>query len=82
MKTSKNPKILKSLTKKRQIQDCCKHSKIKKKCIRKSDMKIFLDYHAGFSRKKCKNVKGFTMRSSCAPYKDCIKIVMIFDHIL
>ena len=71
MKTSKNPKILKSLTKKRQIQDCCKHSKLKKKCIRKSDMKIF-GLPRRFSRKKCKNVKGFTMRSSCAPYKDCI----------
>ena len=27
--------------------------------------------HAIGNRKKCKHVRGFTMRSSCAPYKFC-----------
>lgn len=50
--------------------DCCKHSKSDKKCIRKSDKKSF-NLPRRFSKKKCKKPKGFTMRSSCAPYKDC-----------
>jgi len=50
--------------------DCCKHSKSDKKCIRKSDKKTF-NLPRKFSKKKCKKPKGFTMRSSCAPYKDC-----------
>ena len=50
--------------------DCCKHSKSDKKCIRKSDKKSF-NLPRRFSKKKCKKPKGFTMISSCAPYKDC-----------
>ena len=52
------------------MKDCCKHSKSDKKCMRKSDKKTF-NLPRRFSKKKCKNPKGFTMRSSCAPYKDC-----------
>ena len=52
------------------MKDCCKHSKLDKKCIRKSDKKEF-DLPRKFSKKKCRKPKGFTMRSSCAPYKDC-----------
>lgn len=53
--------------------NCCKHNKTAKKCLRKSDKKIF-SLPRRFTRKKCKKgVKGFTMKASCAPYKDCKK---------
>jgi hypothetical protein len=40
-----------------------------KKCRRKSDGKIF-NLPRKFTRRKCKKgVKGYSMRSSCAPYK-------------
>ena len=52
--------------------NCCNHSKNDKICIRKGDKKSF-KLPRKFSRRKCKNPKGFTMRSSCAPYKDCSK---------
>ena len=52
---------------------CCKLNesteKKLKKCRRK-DGKIF-DLPRRFSKKKCRKPKGFTMRSSCAPYKNC-----------
>ena len=55
------------------ISSCCKHNNKSKKCRRKSDGKIF-DLPRRFTRKKCKRgIKGFTARSSCAPYKDCMK---------
>jgi Cu-Zn family superoxide dismutase len=50
--------------------DCCKHTRRNKKCIRKKDLKVF-DLPRKFTKKQCKNIKGFTMRSSCAPYKYC-----------
>ena len=53
--------------------DCCKHKKSAKKCMRKSDKKIF-SLPRRFTRKRCKKgAKGFTMKSSCAPYKGCKK---------
>jgi hypothetical protein len=52
--------------------NCCNHSKNDKTCIRSSDMKSF-KLPRKFSRRKCKNPKGFTMHGSCAPYKDCSK---------
>ena len=53
--------------------DCCKHNKSAKKCMRKSDKKMF-SLPRRFTRKRCKKgVKGFTMKASCAPYKDCKK---------
>jgi uncharacterized protein len=54
------------------MKKCCNHSKKDKICIRKSDKKKFT-LPRKFSRRKCKNPKGFTMKSSCAPYKDCFK---------
>jgi hypothetical protein len=54
------------------MKDCCKAGKKDKKCYRKSDKKTF-KLPRKFSKKSCKNIKGFTMRSSCAPYKDCYK---------
>jgi len=54
------------------MTDCCKHTEKDKNCIRKSDNKHF-DLPRRFTRKRCKEgIKGFTMRSSCAPYKDCM----------
>lgn len=50
--------------------DCCLHNQKNSLCIRKSDHKKF-KLPRKFSRKKCKKTKGFTMRSSCAAYKDC-----------
>ena len=57
--------------------DCCKTKTKKnkniKKCIRKKDGKIF-NLPRKFTRKRClKKIRGFTMRSSCAPYKYCKK---------
>ena len=49
--------------------NCCRSTKKHKKCKRK-DNKIF-SLPRKFSRKKCKKIKGFTMKSSCAPYKFC-----------
>ncbi len=55
------------------MNDCCNHKKTAKKCRRKKDNKTF-KLPRRFSKKKClKGVKGFTMRSSCAPYKGCKK---------
>jgi hypothetical protein len=52
------------------MSSCCKHSNNAKTCKRDIDGKIF-NLPRKFTRKQCANVKGFTMRSSCAPYKDC-----------
>jgi len=52
------------------MKDCCNHKLKDKACIRKSDKKTF-NLPRKFSRKKCRKAKGFTMKASCAPYKDC-----------
>ena len=49
--------------------NCCNHTKNDNKCIRKSDKKSF-KLPRKFSRRKFRNFKGFTMKASCAPYKD------------
>ena len=52
--------------------NCCIHNKTHKKCVRKRDNKIF-SLPRRFTRRRCqKGIRGFTMRSSCAPYKNCI----------
>jgi len=51
--------------------NCCNHNKTHKKCIRKSDNKIF-SLPRRFTKRRClQGVRGFSMRSSCAPYKKC-----------
>ena len=52
--------------------DCCKHQPNDTKCIRKGDDKIF-KLPRRFTRKRCITgpVRGFTMKSSCSPYKGC-----------
>lgn len=56
----------------RKINSCCKATKTSK-CKRK-DGKVF-KLPRRFSRKACltKKVRGFSMKSSCAPYKYCKK---------
>jgi hypothetical protein len=56
------------------IRNCCSAGKKSKKCVRTSDKKVF-NLPRRFSRKKCTSgkIKGFTMRASCAAYKDCKK---------
>lgn len=58
------------------VIDCCKHTKRNKKCIRSKDKKIF-DLPRRFTKKRCmtKPIHGFSMRSSCAPYKFCISSI-------
>ncbi len=51
---------------------CCNHPENAKTCERTSDGKRF-DLPRRFTRKQCANPRGFTMRSSCAPYKGCKK---------
>ncbi len=52
--------------------DCCNISRRAKTCKRRSDGKLF-KLPRRFTKKKCRKVRGFTMRSSCAPYKDCFQ---------
>jgi len=57
------------------MKDCCLSTKSDKECIRKKDKKTF-KLPRKFSKERClnkKGIKGFTMRSSCAPYKGCKK---------
>jgi len=55
------------------MKDCCLSTKSDKECIRKKDKKTF-KLPRKFSKERCKKgIKGFTMRSSCAPYKNCKK---------
>ena len=54
----------------KKIKNCCEHTATDTKCIRKSDNKIF-KLPRKFTKQQCKKVKGFSMRSSCAPYKNC-----------
>ena len=54
------------------MKSCCASASRDKKCRRKSDKKIF-SLPRRFTKKRCVSgkVRGFTMRSSCAPYKGC-----------
>lgn len=51
---------------------CCKHTIKNKLCLRQKDKKLF-KLPRRFTRKKCTSqpIRGFTMKSSCAPYKYC-----------
>jgi hypothetical protein len=57
------------------MKSCCYPDvdKREKTCIRNGDGKKF-DLPRRFSQRRCKRkIKGFTMRSSCAPFNDCKK---------
>lgn len=64
----------KSKRRKSKTKSCCSVRKSAKVCRRKTDNKKFR-LPRRFSRKRClaKKPSGFTMRSSCAPYKGCNK---------
>lgn len=54
------------------MRDCCKSNKKNKVCRRKDGKTFKLPRR--FTKLRCKKkIKGFTMRSSCAPYKYCKK---------
>jgi len=54
------------------VKNCCNHKKTAKKCRRK-DGKIF-KLPRRFSKKRCMGkVRGYSMKSSCAPYNHCKK---------
>ena len=54
------------------MRSCCSSRKKDKQCVRKSDGKTF-KLPRRFSKKRCQqDIKGFTMKSSCAPYKNCL----------
>ena len=55
------------------MKNCCSSTHLDKQCVRKSDGKVF-SLPRRFSKQRCKQgINGFTMRSSCAPYRDCLK---------
>ena len=56
------------------MPSCCKHSKKAKSCKRIKDGKMF-SLPRRFTRRRCNKIKGFTMRSSCAPYLGCKQLV-------
>ena len=62
------------------IKSCCTHNKNDKKCIRKSDKKEFT-LPRKFEREIClsRDIKGFSMKSSCAPYKDCSRKQFLYN---
>ena len=73
-KTQKGGKKRKKHKKKGSIIPCCKiteknESKYKS-CRRNHDGKIF-NLPRRFNRIGCKRIRGFTMKSSCAPYDSC-----------
>lgn len=51
------------------MKNCCNINKKSKKCIRK-DGKIF-SLPRKFTRKQCRRKKGFSKKSSCAPFRYC-----------
>ena len=57
------------------MNNCCNHKKTSKSCKR-IDGKVF-KLPRKFSKKKCKAPRGFTMKSSCSPYKYCNKAVAV-----
>ena len=57
--------------------NCCRHNKKHTECIRGIDKKVF-SLPRKYNKKQCKNIKGFTMKSSCAPYKGCSKVFNVY----
>ena len=56
------------------MKNCCRSGPKNKKCVRRSNRKVF-NLPRKFAKLRCLlgPIKGFTMRSSCAPYKNCKK---------
>lgn len=55
----------------RNLRSCCRSTKKQTHCVRKDGNRFRLPRK--FSKKQCKRPKGYSMRSSCAPYKFCKK---------
>ena len=53
--------------------NCCYHTRKHKSCLRShgKSRKIF-SLPRKFTKNQCKKPRGFTMKSSCAPYKYCL----------
>ena len=64
----------------KKIKSCCTHTKKDKKCIRTKDKKVF-DLPRIFDREIClsRDIKGFSMKSSCAPYKYCSRKQFLYN---
>jgi len=64
----------------KRIKSCCTHTKEHKKCIRTKDKKVF-NLPRKFDREICltRDIKGFSMKSSCAPYKYCAKKEFLYN---
>ena len=62
--------ILANKIKKNRVVNCCLSTSNNKQCRRASDGKIF-KLPRKFSKRKCQHPRGFTMKSSCAPYLNC-----------
>jgi hypothetical protein len=62
------------------IKSCCTHKKNHTKCIRTSDKKVF-NLPRKINREICltRDIKGFSMKSSCAPYKNCSKKEFLYN---
>jgi hypothetical protein len=67
------PKKSSEIKNTKSLPDCC--SSKTGPCTRHSDKKPFDLTNRKYSKKACTTepIKGFTMRASCAPYKDCKK---------
>lgn len=70
----------KNKTKSKRIKSCCTHTKEDKQCIRTKDKKVFklprkIDREICLSR----DIKGFSMKSSCAPYISCSKKEFLYN---
>jgi len=64
----------------KKIKSCCTHTSKNKKCIRKSDGKKF-NLPRKVKREIClsRDIKGYSMKSSCAPYKDCSRKQFLYN---
>ena len=66
--------------KNKKVSSCCTHTKKDKQCIRTKDKKVF-DLPRKVDREIClsRDIKGFSMKSSCAPYKDCSRKQFLYN---
>lgn len=54
------------------MKNCCKSTPKNRQCVRKSNKKVFT-LPRKFTKLNCltRIIRGFTMRASCAPFKNC-----------
>mgnify|MGYP001055474199 CR=1 FL=1 len=80
MKDKQNKNKQNKPQKNQRIRSCCTHTKKDKQCIRTKDKKVF-DLPRKVDREIClsRDIKGFSMKSSCAPYKDCSRKQFLYN---